>query len=90
MVLDYPFADPSGSMVVDIGGGTTELLFILGGVVHASSIRIGGDTWDDAIVNFMRGVHKLAIGEASAEKKLKLQLVVQVFPEDGDGEINDC
>ena len=54
-------------MVVDIGGGTTEIAVLsLGGVVHASSIKVGGDTWDDAIVNFMRGVHKLAIGEATA------------------------
>ena len=60
-----------------------SLFYLLGGVVHASSIKVGGDTWDDAIVIFMRGVHKLAIGEAQL-KKLKLQLGAGI-PEDGDG-----
>jgi rod shape-determining protein MreB len=80
-----PISDPSGSMVVDIGGGTTEIAVLsLGGVVHASSIKVGGDTWDDAIVNFMRGVHKLAIGEATAEK-IKTEIGCAGIPEDGDG-----
>ena len=49
-----PISEPSGSMVVDIGGGTTEIAVLsLGGVVHSSSIKVGGDTMDDSIVNFM-------------------------------------
>ena len=80
-----PISSPSGSMVVDIGGGTTEIAILsLGGVVHASSVKVGGDTWDDAIINFMRGVHKLAIGEATAEK-IKIEIGCAGIPEDGDG-----
>ena len=72
-------------MVVDIGGGTTEIAVLsLGGVVHSSSIKVGGDTWDDAIVNFMRSVHKLAIGESTAEK-IKKEIGCAGIPENGDG-----
>jgi rod shape-determining protein MreB len=80
-----PISEPSGSMVVDIGGGTTEIAVLsLGGVVHSSSIKVGGDTWDDAIVNFMRSVHKLAIGESTAEK-IKKEIGCAGIPENGDG-----
>ena len=80
-----PISDPAGSMVVDIGGGTTEIAVLsLGGVVHSSSIKVGGDAWDDAIVNFMRSVHKLAIGESTAEK-IKKEIGCAGIPENGDG-----
>ena len=80
-----PISEPSGSMVVDIGGGTTEIAVLsLGGVVHSSSIKVGGDAWDDAIVNFMRSVHKLAIGESTAEK-IKKEIGCAGIPENGDG-----
>lgn len=58
-----------GSMVVDIGGGTTEVAVLsLGGIVHATSLRVGGDKMDDAIISFVRKQNNLLIGEASAEK----------------------
>ena len=80
-----PISEATGSMVVDIGGGTTEIAVLsLGGVVHSSSIKVGGDAWDDAIVNFMRSVHKLAIGESTAEK-IKKEIGCAGIPENGDG-----
>jgi rod shape-determining protein MreB len=80
-----PISEPTGSMVVDIGGGTTEIAILsLGGVVHASSIKVGGDTMDDSIVNFMRSVHKLAIGESTAEK-IKKEVGCAGIPDNGDG-----
>ena len=64
-----PVAEATGSMVVDIGGGTTEVGVIsLGGVVYASSVRVGGDRMDDAIINYIRRNYGMLIGEATAEK----------------------
>ena len=64
-----PVTEPTGSMVVDIGGGTTEVAVIsLGGIVYARSVRVGGDKMDDAIIAYVRRSHNLLIGEASAEK----------------------
>ncbi len=61
-------SDASGSMVVDIGGGTTEVAVIsLGGMVHKCSIRVGGDKFDEAIVNYIRRNHGMLIGEPTAE-----------------------
>jgi rod shape-determining protein MreB len=63
-----PVADPSGSMVVDIGGGTTEVAVIsLSGVVYSKSVRVGGDKMDDAIINYIKRKHNLLIGERTAE-----------------------
>jgi rod shape-determining protein MreB and related proteins len=63
-----PIAEPSGNMVVDIGGGTTEVAVIsLGGIVVARSLRVGGDEMDEAIVRYVRDNHKLLIGQESAE-----------------------
>ena len=60
---------PSGSMVIDIGGGTTDIAILsLGGVVVDSSIRIGGDAFDDAIVRYVKKVHNVLIGERTAEE----------------------
>ena len=64
-----PVAEATGSMVVDIGGGTTEVGVIsLGGVVYANSVRVGGDRMDEAIINYIRGNYGMLIGEATAEQ----------------------
>ena len=64
-----PVADATGSMVVDIGGGTTEVGVIsLGGVVYANSVRVGGDRMDEAIINYIRRNYGMLIGEATAEQ----------------------
>ena len=63
-----PVAEPRGSMVVDIGGGTTEVAVIsLGGIVTAQSLRVGGDRLDTAIIDYVRKEHSLLIGERTAE-----------------------
>ncbi len=65
---NLPVTEPTGSMVVDIGGGTTEVAVIsLGGIVFARSVRVGGDTMDDAIISYIRRHHNLLIGEPTAE-----------------------
>jgi rod shape-determining protein MreB len=64
-----PIGEPSGNMVVDIGGGTTEVAVIsLGGIVVARSLRVGGYEMDEAIVRYVRDHHKLLIGQESAEE----------------------
>jgi len=64
-----PIAEATGSMVVDIGGGTTEIAILsLGGVVYANSLRVAGDAMDSGIINYMRKQFNLLVGEASAEK----------------------
>ena len=64
-----PVAEATGSMVVDIGGGTTEVGVIsLGGVVYANSVRVGGDRMDEAIINYIRRNYGMLIGEATAEQ----------------------
>ncbi|MCB1898208.1 rod shape-determining protein [Cognatazoarcus halotolerans] len=63
-----PVADATGSMVVDIGGGTTEVGVIsLGGMVYAGSVRVGGDKFDEAIVNYIRRNYGMLIGDTTAE-----------------------
>ncbi len=63
-----PVSDPTGSMVVDIGGGTTEVGVIsLGGMVYAGSVRVGGDKFDESIINYIRRNYGMLIGEATAE-----------------------
>ncbi|MBO1912571.1 rod shape-determining protein, partial [Microvirga sp. 3-52] len=63
-----PVWEPTGSMVVDIGGGTTEVAVIsLGGIVTSESIRVGGDTMDVAISSYIRKTYNLTIGERTAE-----------------------
>ena len=64
-----PIADPSGNMVIDIGGGTTEVAIIsLNGIVVAKSVRIGGNHLDDAIAAYIKKKHNLRIGERTAEE----------------------
>jgi len=65
---DLPVTEASGSMVVDIGGGTTEIAVIsFGGIVYSQSVRVGGDKMDEAIVNHLRRKYSLLIGLATAE-----------------------
>ena len=64
-----PVEQASGSMVVDIGGGTTEVAIIsLSGIVYAASARVGGDRFDESIVNYVRRNYGTLIGEATAER----------------------
>ena len=69
-----PIHEPRGNMIVDIGGGTTEVAVIsLGGVVASQSVRVGGDELDDAIIQYVKKEYSLALGERSAEEiKIKL------------------
>ena len=64
-----PIHEPTGSMVVDIGGGTTEVAVLsLSGIVYSRSVRVGGDKMDEAIISYMRRHHNLLIGETTAER----------------------
>lgn len=82
-----PVTNPQGSMVVDIGGGTTEVAVIsLGGIVHARSVRIGGDSMDEAIIGYIRRHHNLLVGESTAER-IKKTIGSAVKPEKGNGKI---
>jgi len=77
-----PIANPSGNMIVDIGGGTTEAAVIcLGGVVVHSSVRVGGNKVDEAVQNFVRKKHNLIIGERMAEDvKIKIGSATKLKP----------
>ena len=69
-----PVHEPAGNMIVDIGGGTTEVAVIsLGGIVVSESSRVGGDEFDEAIINFVKREYSLALGERTAEE-VKVQL----------------
>jgi rod shape-determining protein MreB len=71
---ELPIAEPTGHMVVDVGGGTSEMAVIaLGGIVVSESLRIGGYDFDDAIKNHLKRVHTMAIGQQAAEN-LKLEI----------------
>jgi rod shape-determining protein MreB len=64
-----PIIDPTGSMVVDIGGGTTEVAVLsLGDIVYANSVRVGGDRMDEALMSYLRRYKNMLIGVATAEK----------------------
>ena len=77
-----PVTEPSGSMVVDIGGGTTEVAVIsLGGIVYAKSVRVGGDKMDEAIISYIRRAQNLLIGESSAER-IKMSIGAARAPDD--------
>jgi rod shape-determining protein MreB len=71
---DLPVHEPSGNMIVDIGGGTTEVAVIsLGGIVTAQSVRVAGDELDDAILQYVKKEFSLAIGDRTAEE-IKIQM----------------
>ena len=81
-----PVTEPTGSMVVDLGGGTTEVAVLsLGGIVYARSVRVGGDMMDEAIISYIRRHHNLLVGESSAER-IKKEIGCACPPENGDGE----
>jgi len=80
-----PVTEPTGSMVVDIGGGTTEVAVLsLGGIVYARSVRVGGDKMDEAIIAYIRRTHNLLVGESTAER-IKKEIGSACAPDDGDG-----
>ena len=81
---DLPVTSPQGSMVVDLGGGTTEVAVIsLGGVVNSVSVPVGGDDFDEAVGAYVRRLHNVAIGEATAER-IKREVGSALEPE-GEG-----
>ncbi len=82
-----PVTEPTGSMIVDIGGGTTEVAVLsLSGIVYARSARVGGDKMDESIINYIRRYHNLLIGEATAEK-IKKEIGAAAAPADGQGKL---
>jgi rod shape-determining protein MreB len=77
---NLPVWEPTGSMVVDIGGGTTEVAVIsLGGVVTSKSVRVAGDEMDDAIIHFIKKKYNLLIGERTAEQ-MKIEIGSAIAP----------
>lgn len=80
-----PVTEPTGSMIVDIGGGTTEVgVLSLGGIVYSRSVRVGGDKMDEAIISYVRRHHNLLIGESTAEK-IKKEIASACPPKDKKG-----
>ena len=79
-----PVTEPTGSMIVDVGGGTTEVAVIsLGGIVYSRSVRVGGDKMDEAIISYIRRNHNLLIGELTAER-IKMDIGAASQPADGE------
>lgn len=80
---DLPVYEPTGSMVVDIGGGTTDVAVIsLGGIVNSTSVRVGGDKIDDAIVQYIKKTYRVLIGERTAEEiKIKIGSAIVIGDE---------
>src|SRR5260221_3522223 len=85
MGAGLPVDEPTGSMVVDIGGGTTEVAVLsLGGIVYSRSVRVGGDKMDEAIIAYIRRHQNLLIGEATAER-IKKEIGCAASPVEGNG-----
>ncbi|MFQ5623884.1 MAG: rod shape-determining protein [Paracoccaceae bacterium] len=81
-----PISEPTGNMVVDIGGGTTEVAVLsLGDIVYARSVRIGGDRMDEAIISYLRRQHNILVGESTAER-VKTDIGTARMPDDGRGQ----
>ncbi len=81
-----PITDPTGNMVVDIGGGTTEVAVLsLGDIVYARSVRTGGDRMDEAIISYLRRQHNILVGESTAER-IKTSIGTARMPDDGRGQ----
>ncbi len=77
--VGLPIQEPSGNMIIDIGGGTTEMAVIsLAGVVFSKSVRVGGDELDEAIINYMKKNYNLMVGERTAEE-IKIR-IGSVYP----------
>lgn len=84
-----PVTEPIGSMVVDIGGGTTEVAVLsLRGIAYTTSVRVGGDKMDEALTNYVRRNFNLLIGEATAER-IKKEVGIARPPADGIGKVID-
>ena len=82
-----PVTEPTGSMVVDVGGGTTEVAVLsLGGIVYARSVRVGGDKMDEAVIGYIRRNHNVLIGESSAER-IKKEIGSAAVPKNGEGKM---
>ena len=82
-----PVTEATGSMVVDVGGGTTEVAVLsLGGIVYSRSVRVGGDKMDEAIIAYIRRNHNLLVGEGSAER-IKNEIGSACPPPDGEGRL---
>lgn len=83
---NLPVTEPTGSMVVDVGGGTTEVAVLsLGGIVYSRSVRVGGDKMDESIIAYVRRTHNLLLGETTAER-IKTLVGSACPPEDGEGD----
>lgn len=84
---NLPVTEPTGSIIIDIGGGTAEIGIIsLGGMVYSKSVRVGGDKMDESIISYVRRYHNLLIGESTAER-IKMTVGAACMPENGtDGE----
>ncbi len=81
-----PVAEPTGNMIIDIGGGTTEVAVLsLQGTVLSESVRVAGDELSEAITQYMKKVHNLVIGERTSEE-IKI-MIGSAYPTDDDGEI---
>ncbi len=79
-----PVTEPAGSMVIDVGGGTTEVAVIsLGGIVYSRSVRVGGDKMDEAIISYIRRNHNLLIGEGSSER-IKIDIGAAMPPDENE------
>lgn len=85
---NLPVTEPTGSIIVDIGGGTAEIgILSLGGIVYGKSVRVGGDKMDEAIISYVRRYHNLLIGETSSER-IKMTIGAACLPDgNGDGAI---
>jgi rod shape-determining protein MreB len=83
-----PVGEPTGSMIVDIGGGTSEVAVIsLGGIVVSQSIRVGGDELDEAVISYVKKEYKLLIGSQTAEE-IKLEIgSAHALPQEEQAEI---
>ena len=81
-----PVTEATGSLIVDVGGGTTEVAVLsLGGIVYSRSVRVGGDKMDEAIISYIRRNHNLLVGESSSER-IKKEIGTAKPPEDGVGQ----
>ncbi|MFW6035516.1 MAG: rod shape-determining protein [Halothermotrichaceae bacterium] len=84
-----PVHEPTGNMVVDVGGGTTEVAVIsLGGIVSSRSIRIGGDEMDEGIIHYIKKKYKLMIGERTAEE-IKIEIGSAIKEDNGEEKVKE-
>ncbi len=82
--VGLPVGEPAGNMIVDVGGGTTDIAVIsLDGVVYSKAVRVGGDKMDEAMIAYMKRRYNLMIGERTAEM-IKIE-IGSAYPSDGDG-----